>query len=145
MKTFYTLFLAFLLSLPGISQSFREQFTEANLLTEDGYYGIAIPIWQELLKERNNANINYKLGSSYLNLGIDRDRALPYLLAAAKNINKTYDPFSSDFRSAPTETYYYLAQAYHIAGDIDSSEYFSKNSWTTQVKSNTYDPKLKKD
>jgi hypothetical protein len=124
----YLIFLfAILLSTPSYSQSFREQFTEANLLTEDGYYGVAIPIWEDLLREKTNANINYKLGSSYLNLGIDRDRALPYLLNAAKDIQKTYDPFSSDFKSAPTETYFYLAEAYHISGNIDSSElYYQK-------------------
>ena len=124
MKSYLTFLFAILLSNPSYSQSFREQFTESNLLTEDGYYGIAIPIWEDLLKEKNNANINYKLGSSYLNLGIDRDRALPYLLNAAKDIKKTYDPFSSDFKSAPTETYFYLAEAYHISGNIDSSEFY---------------------
>jgi hypothetical protein len=39
------------------SQSFREQFTEANLLTEDGYYGLAIPIWSDLLKERTTPTL----------------------------------------------------------------------------------------
>ncbi|MDC1221233.1 hypothetical protein N8Z47_01035 [Salibacteraceae bacterium] len=124
MKSLSTFLLALLLAASAYSQSFREQFTEANLLTEDGYYGLAIPIWEDLLKEKDNANINYKLGSSFLNLGIDRDRALPFLLKAAKDIKKIYDPFSSDFKSAPTETYYYLAQAYHISGNIDSSEFF---------------------
>jgi hypothetical protein len=68
MKNLFLMALFVCALIPAQGQSFSEQFTEANLLTEDRYYGIAIPICEELLKERNNANINYKLGSSYLNL-----------------------------------------------------------------------------
>ncbi|GAB5539215.1 MAG: hypothetical protein Salg2KO_13180 [Salibacteraceae bacterium] len=91
-------------------------------MTEDGYYGLSIPIWRSLLKERPNANLNYKLGSCYLNLGIDRDRGLPYLIEAAKNVEKIYDPFSSSFESSPIEVYYYLGKAYHINSELDSAE-----------------------
>jgi hypothetical protein len=46
------------------------------------------------------------------------------LLKAAKDTKKIYDPFASDFKSAPIETYYYLAKAYHIHANIDSAEFF---------------------
>ena len=126
MKTSILLSLALLSSALGFGQ-FRALFTEANILTEDGYYGLAIPIWRDLLRENPNANINYKLGSCYLNLGIDRDRALPFLIKASKDVAKVYDPFSSSFESAPIEVYYYLAKAYHINTDLDSAEkYYTK-------------------
>lgn len=124
MRTFWLFLFLCTYSLGVSAQSFREQFTEANLLTEDGYYGLAIPIWLDLLKEKQNANLNYKIGRSYLSLGIDRDRGLPYLLAASKDVKNIYDPFSSDFKTAPVETYFYLGKAYHIQTQIDSAEYF---------------------
>jgi hypothetical protein len=112
MRKSWLILLLFTLVFKVNAQSFREQFTEANLLTEDGYYGLAIPIWLDLHKEKPNANLNYKIGRSYLSLGIDRDRGLPYLLKASKDVKNIYDPFSSDFKTAPVETYFYLGKAY---------------------------------
>lgn len=110
-------------SMSSYAQSFREVFTEANLLTEDGYYGLAIPLWETLLAEQpNNANINYKIGKCYLNQGIDRNLAKPYLINASKDVRKNYDPFIADFKGAPTDTYYYLALAYHITSELDKAE-----------------------
>lgn len=107
------------------AQSFREQFTEANLLSEDGYYGLAIPIWLQLLEEEpKNANLNYKIGRCYLDMGIDRDQSLPYLVKASKGVKRIYDPFSSDFKGAPVETYFYLGKAHHITTNLDSAEHF---------------------
>jgi len=81
---------------------------------------------KELLKERPNANISYKLGRSYLNYGDQRGRALPHLKNAVKDVKKIYDPFSSDFKSAPIEAYYYLANAFHLRTEIDSAEFYYK-------------------
>jgi hypothetical protein len=104
------------------AQSFREQFTEANLLTEDGFYGLAIPYWEALIKERDNANLQYKLGRCYLSLELDRDKALPFLRKAARGVERIYDPYSSDFEGAPLEAYFYLGKAYHIHTQLDSAE-----------------------
>ncbi|MEZ4722246.1 MAG: hypothetical protein R2813_10265 [Flavobacteriales bacterium] len=122
-KLLASLFL--LISVSASAQSFREQFTEANLLTEDGYFGLSIPIWISLLTEQpDNANLNYKLGRCYLDLGMERDRALPFLKNAAKDVRKIYDPFASDFKGAPVETYFYLGKAEHIATNLDSAEHY---------------------
>ncbi len=124
MKPFLLTFLVFC-SLNLMAQSFREIFTEANLLTEDGYYGLAIPLWESLLAENpDNANLNFKLGKCLLSQGIDRNLALPYLEEASKDVKKIYDPFTADFKSAPDETYYYLGLAYHITGKLDFAQEF---------------------
>jgi tetratricopeptide (TPR) repeat protein len=127
MKPFLlTLFVLFSLNLKA--QSFREIFTEANLLTEDGYYGLAIPLWESLLTDDpENANLNFKLGKCLLSQGIDRDLALPYLLEASKDVKKIYDPFTADFKGAPVETFYYLGLAYHITSKLDfAQEFYNK-------------------
>lgn len=108
--------------------SYREVFTQANLLTEDGIFGMAIPLWEQLLAEKpNHANINYKLGRCYLGLGIDRQKALPYLKAASKDINKNYNPYMFDVPGAPSEVLYYLGKAYHLNADLDSAEIYYQN------------------
>lgn len=120
---FLTLLVLFSINLKA--QSFREIFTEANLLTEDGYYGLATPLWQSLLEENpENANLNFKMGKCLLSQGIDRNLALPYLEEASKDVKKIYDPFTADYKSAPVETYYYLGLAYHITGKLDSAQEF---------------------
>lgn len=111
------------LALSIQAQSFRETFTEANILTDDGIYGLAIPFWEALLSEnQDNANLNYKLGRCYLSMGIDREQALPYLIKASKDVAKIYDHFSSSEASAPIEVYHYLAKAFHISGKLDDAE-----------------------
>lgn len=117
--------LFLLASVEGFNQSFREQFTEANLLMEDGIYGLAIPLWKDLLKDDpGNANLNYKLGRCYLSMGIDRNQALPYLVEASRDVRNIYDPFSADFKGAPLETFYYLALANHINTQLDDAEHY---------------------
>jgi len=110
------------------AQSFREQFTEANILSEDGYYGLAIPLWEKLLEESpDNANLNYKLGKCYLEMGLNREEALPYLKKAITNVKKVYDPFSSDVKSTPVEAYYYYALCQLIVTDLDEADtYYAK-------------------
>lgn len=126
MRKIFLLFIGlFLFTHLLHAQSFREQFTQANLLTEDGYYGLAVPIWLDLIKVKpDNANLQYKIGRCYLDMGIDREQALPYLIKASEGVKRIYDPFSSDFEGSPVETYFYLGKAYHIGTDLDSAEHF---------------------
>src|SRR5690606_17919099 len=77
-----------------------------------------------LKENKDNANINYKLGRCYLSLDLDKDRAYPYLKEASKDIKKIYDPFASDFKGAPIETYFYLARAHHLRTELDSAEFY---------------------
>ncbi len=109
---------------------FREDFTEANLLMEEGYYNQALELWLQLYNEDpSNANLNYKIGLCYLKSVNEKDKALDYLEYAERartadyssfNISD-YDPYDSRERNAPKETSYYLAEAYLLNYELDKA------------------------
>jgi len=132
------LFLACLGFLCGISQSqgnighkFKEDFTEANLLMQEGYYNQALELWLQLYNEDPaNANLNFKVGISYLHSVNDKDKALPYLEFAERSRTSAYssfkttdyDPFDSRERNAPNETGHYLAEACLLNYELDKAQ-----------------------
>jgi hypothetical protein len=72
-----------------------------------------------LLENPENLNIIYKIGTCYLNIPDEKDKAIPYLEAAAKNT--TYDAKTESFKEkrAPLDTYFYLARAYLINNEME--------------------------
>jgi len=132
------LFLACLGFLCGISQSqgnighkFKEDFTEANLLMQEGYYNQALELWLQLYNEDPaNANLNFKVGISYLHSVNDKDKALPYLEFAERSRTSAYssfkttdyDPFDSRERNAPNETGHYLSEACLLNYELDKAQ-----------------------
>jgi hypothetical protein len=109
------------------SAEFREKFEEANVLTEDKFYNLALPIWLELLEQDpENANLNFRVGECYYNIPNQKRKSLPYLEKAVKNIKKNYDPFSPNEDGAKVDAYYYIAHVYHITNELDKAiEYFN--------------------
>lgn len=72
-----------------------------------------------LLENPENLNISYKIGTCYLNIPDEKEKAIPYLEAAAKNA--AYDSKSKSFKEkrAPLDTYFYLARAYLINNELE--------------------------
>ncbi len=103
-------------------ESFKDRFAQANILLEDRYYAIALPIWKDLLEDDpSNANVNYKVGLCLFNISVERKEALPYFKEAGNNIAKNYDTFSHTEKKAPVDTYYYLGRTYHLNNYIDEA------------------------
>lgn len=103
--------------------SFNEKFELANDFMYDKIYNEALFIWEFMLEEDpTNANLLYKAGMClvYLNREIE---AIPYFEKAQYSVSKSYNPFSSLERNAPTEIYYYLAKSNHSKGNIDTAFY----------------------
>ncbi|MBK8926248.1 MAG: PD40 domain-containing protein [Crocinitomicaceae bacterium] len=103
--------------------SFNEKFELANNFMYDKIYNEALFIWEFMLEEDpTNANLLYKAGMClvYLNREIE---AIPYFEKAQYSVSKSYNPFSSLERNAPTEIYYYLAKSNHSKGNIDTAFY----------------------
>ena len=121
-----------------IDDEFQKKFEAANQFTDQKQYEVAKDIWIELAQQYpDNANLNYKTGYCLLNTFFQKREALDYLAKAEKNIQKKYSPIDYTITSAPTETHYYLARAYHHNYQIDSAikyyRYFQnegpKNHW----------------
>lgn len=103
-------------------ESFKDRFAQGNILLEDRYYAIALPIWEDLLAEDStNANVNYKVGLCYFNISVERKKALPFFQAAGENVAKNYDSFSHGEKKAPVDTYYYLGRTFHLNNYIDEA------------------------
>lgn len=105
-----------------------DKFAAANDLYYEKKYYHALLVFKNLVAEDpGNGHFNYKLGVCYLNSNTERTKALPYLLEAEKAISKNFNPYTYEHRSAPTETYFFLAQAYHLNYEFDKAiEYFEK-------------------
>jgi tetratricopeptide (TPR) repeat protein len=117
-------FAASLFSIQLFSQgeSFRQSFNEGNLLMEESFYEQALKIWLELSESNpENDNVKYKVGYCYLQTDNRKQKALPYLEAASKNITKSYNPFSHSVKEAPVEVLFFLGRAQHISSKLDEA------------------------
>ncbi|RMG81747.1 MAG: hypothetical protein D6707_04255, partial [Bacteroidetes bacterium] len=92
---------------------FKEKFEEANVLTEDKFYNLALPIWLKLLEQDpENANLNFRVGECYYHIPNQKRKSLPYFEKAIKNVKKNYDPYSPNEDGAKVDAYYYIAHVY---------------------------------
>lgn len=86
-----------------------------------------------------NANINYLIGRSYLNIPGQKEKAVPYLEVAASSTSEKYrDNYKET--NAPLDAFFYLGRAYHLNLDFDKAvtayrQYLSKgNVWDEEEK-----------
>ncbi len=112
-----------LFPLTAISQPAREMkkiFAQAEsyLLFEE--YDLANQLYL-LLETPDNLNIKYKIGSCYLNIPDEKDKAIPYLQAAVQDAQ--YDAKTSKYREkrAPLDAWFLLAKAYMINNELDKA------------------------
>lgn len=74
-----------------------------------------------LLDTPENLNIKYKIGTCYLNIPDEKDKAIPYLEAAVKNTNYNAKIRSVKEMRAPLDSYFSLAKAYMINNEFEKS------------------------
>jgi len=126
----FSVMLSFATSIPPKDRGdFTQRFYEANKLMEENLWVQAIKEWLRILEDDpNNANVNYKLGYSYLQTATNKKEALSYLeVAVSKKVSKNYDPFDPLEKKAPVDALYYLAVAQHLNYQLDAAtESFSK-------------------
>lgn len=103
---------------------FYEKFSEALHLEEERFNKNAGVLWLELHEaEPDNANINFRLGLSYLNSNENKFVALDYLrLIKSSQLTGNFDYLNAREKKAPYESYFHLAHAYHINSQLDSAE-----------------------
>lgn len=122
-KTKFLIFVATLVCvvpLYGQTRSeMREMFlsAEGDILFED--YAEALPKYLNLIKiYPDNYNFQFRVGQCYLNTPGEKDKAIPFLEAAAGNINPSYHRGRFSEAGAPYDVLYYLANAYRINNDL---------------------------
>jgi len=68
-----------------------------------------------------SANIKYKIGNCYLNIGDEKAKSIPYLELAVKNTSYSSKSELLTEKRAPLDAYFSLASAYRIANKLDSA------------------------
>jgi hypothetical protein len=74
-----------------------------------------------LLDSKGNPNIEYKIGTCYLNIPGEKDKSIEYLENAVKNAS--YDSKTQSFKEkrAPLDAYFSLSKAYLINDQLDKA------------------------
>jgi len=80
-----------------------------------------------LLENEENANLKYKIGTCYLNIPDEKEKAIPYLEEAVKNASYDSRTKSLKEKRAPLDAWFYLAKAYMINNELDKSLATFKN------------------
>jgi hypothetical protein len=115
----------------------RKIFAEAESCNLFEEYELANPLYL-LLDKPDNYNIQYKIGTCYLNIPGEKDKAIPYLESAVKH--SSYDAKINRVKEkrAPLDAYFFLAKAYMINNELEKAmntfETFKKLAAETEGK-----------
>jgi len=107
----------------ALSQSRKElkqTFKQAERYYLFGEFDLANELYI-LLDNPQNLNIKYKIGTCYINIPDEKEKAIPYLEAAVRNTSYEAKPTSFREKRAPLEAYFSLAKAYLINNELDKS------------------------
>lgn len=115
----------------------KKTFKEAESHYLFGEYELALPLYLSLNKP-DNYNIQYKLGTCYLNIDGEKEKAIPFLENSVKH--SSYDARVNSFREkrAPLDSYFFLGKSYLVDNQIekalDTFLYFKKIGAETKDK-----------
>ncbi|NSW95439.1 MAG: PD40 domain-containing protein, partial [Bacteroidales bacterium] len=117
--------LLFLLMTPlaVFSQSNAEKrkiFTQAETYFLYEEYELANPLYL-LLETADNMNIKYKIGTCYLNIPGEKEKAIPYLEQAVRNASYESKTASLNEKRAPLDAYFFLGKAYLVNNQVDKA------------------------
>src|SRR5574337_288745 len=116
-----------------IQGDYKNNFVQGNLLIDENNWPMALAYFKEAYQvDSSNANINYKVGLCYLNSFSEKKKSLGYLRKASKDVSRNYDPTDPRMKKAPENTFYYLAQSYHLNYEFDSAIMYFE-SWKAIV------------
>jgi len=98
----------------------RKIFAEAESCNLFEEYELANPLYL-LLDKPDNYNIHYKIGTCYLNIPGEKDKAIPFLESAVKH--SSYDAKINKVKEkrAPLDSYFFLAKAYMINNELEKA------------------------
>ncbi len=117
----FLVFIMYAVSMAGQSRGdLRELFVsaEGDILFED--YAEALPKYLSLLQiYPENYNLCFRIGQCYLNTPGQKEKAIPFLEAASRNIDPEYRRGKLRETGAPYDVLYFLANAYRISNDFD--------------------------
>lgn len=101
----------------------EQLFMESSTLLAEGYYVTAEKIIDKLIAtDPANNNLNYRKGFVLCEGKHLYNDAIGYLERASSDVEKNYDAFSPNEKSAPLDLYFFLAKSYHRTGNIEKAK-----------------------
>ncbi|MEM9024721.1 MAG: hypothetical protein AAGB22_13325, partial [Bacteroidota bacterium] len=99
-----------------------ELVNEGNKLLAKGWFGAALPIWQQLLADDpSNANTNFKVGLCYHHSIDEQVKGLQHFKVAVGNMHPDYNFNGRTESTAPYDALYFLGETYLAANEPDSA------------------------
>jgi len=114
--------LSLIIFLPAASAQTKKELKEIFAQAESYYlyeeYDLANQLYI-IMENPENLNLSYKIGTCYLNIPDEKEKAIPYLEASVKNA--VYDAKAGSFKEkrAPLDAYFYLGKAYMINNELE--------------------------
>jgi tetratricopeptide (TPR) repeat protein len=128
MKKTLTILVVLVVSLQTVNAQDTDKpedhFSEGQYFFVRGDYEDAALYFLKLVEaEPENANFNFKLGESYLNIPGREHLAIPYFEKSLENIvpKKYYNKRDYEEKAAPLHAYFYLGNAYRINNELDKA------------------------
>lgn len=101
---------------------YRTTFSDAEYYFLFQDHKEALPLYLKLYETNNtNANLQYRIGMCYFNIPGLKHHAIPFLEDAVKNINPSYQEGSYKELGAPSNSLFYLGEAYRVNGRLDDA------------------------
>ncbi len=100
----------------------EELFSEGEFFFLAEEYEEALYFFLRLLEhDPDNANFNFKVGNTYLQIPGQEFESIPYLEKAIENTTIKYKPRSFKEKRAPHYAFYYLGDAYRMNNELDKA------------------------
>jgi outer membrane protein OmpA-like peptidoglycan-associated protein/tetratricopeptide (TPR) repeat protein len=116
------LLLSFSLKAQKITPAGKAAYSEAEEYMMEGEYKEALPLYLNLYEKGfKTANLNFKIGECYLNIDGQKDKAIPYLEKAIKNVSPSFSGKNLLEENAPVIAYLYLGIAYRMNYQFDKA------------------------
>jgi tetratricopeptide (TPR) repeat protein len=122
-KSLLILLLASGLTLQTVGQKkseIRDMFNQGEMFVLFEEYNEALPFYLNLLSlYPDNAHYKYRIGQCYINIPGEKEKAIPYLEDAIRQISPKHREGRFREKNAPYDALYYLANAYRINNQLD--------------------------
>ncbi|MES2589392.1 MAG: OmpA family protein [Bacteroidota bacterium] len=103
----------------------QELVVENSRMLQEGYFYHASLVADKLLSiDPESCNYNYRRAYIYLDMTSDYIKAFPMLEKAILNVDKNFDMYSANEKSAPTDALFHMARCYHLMENIELAEQF---------------------
>lgn len=105
-----------------IDGNYKSIYKQAEEYFVNENYTAALPLYMKLdSMEKDNHNMNFKIGFCYLKAATYKTKSIPYLEFAVKDIARLYEEGEIKEKKAPLSSLYYLAKAYHFNYEFDKA------------------------